>query len=144
MGLMMGNTTETPNSKNVSTKRNQIAELARKMPGVGLRTLAHHIDIDWLREAYAGTRKDGAPGIDEVTAEEPPTETAPETEALRAKMQSLAPINAAEERAATRPVVLPSTEEKSCGTRWMTRKVIQYVDVPVPIAVGGVLETPAA
>src|SRR3954451_21383367 len=66
----MGNTTETPNSKNVSTKRNQIAELARKMPGVGLRTLAHHIDIDWLREAYVGTRKDGGPGIDEVTAEE--------------------------------------------------------------------------
>lgn len=70
MELMMGNTAETPNSKNVSTKQNQIAELARKMPGVGLRTLAHHIDIDWLREAYAGTRKDGAPGIDQVTAEE--------------------------------------------------------------------------
>lgn len=70
MGLTMGNTKETPTSTNVSTKLNQIAELARKMPGVGLRTLAHHIDMDWLLEAYARVRKDGVPGIDDVTAEE--------------------------------------------------------------------------
>ena len=70
MGLTMGNTKETSSSKSVSTKLNRIAELARKMPGVELRTLAHHIDMDWLREAYAQTRKDGVPGIDDVTAEE--------------------------------------------------------------------------
>lgn len=66
----MGNTKETPSSIRVSTKLNQIAELARKMPGVSLQTLAHHIDMDWLREAYGRTRKDGATGIDEVTAKE--------------------------------------------------------------------------
>jgi group II intron reverse transcriptase/maturase len=70
MELTMGNTKETPSSGNVSTKLNQIAELAKKMPGVGLRTLAHHIDIGWLLEAYEKTRKDGAAGVDEVTAEE--------------------------------------------------------------------------
>jgi RNA-directed DNA polymerase len=31
-------------------------------------TLAHLIDVDWLREAFPRTRKDAAPGIDGVTA----------------------------------------------------------------------------
>jgi group II intron reverse transcriptase/maturase len=35
-----------------------------------LVTLAHHIDIDFLREAYKRTRKDGAVGVDGQTAEE--------------------------------------------------------------------------
>ena len=66
----MGNTNETPTSENVSTKLNRIAEMAGKMSGVPLRTLAHHIDMNLMREAYAGTRKDGVPGADRVTAEE--------------------------------------------------------------------------
>ncbi len=33
-------------------------------------TLAHHIDMEWLQEAYQRTRKDGAPGIDGQTATE--------------------------------------------------------------------------
>lgn len=33
-------------------------------------TLAHLMDVDLLREAYNRTRKDGAPGVDGVTAEE--------------------------------------------------------------------------
>ena len=33
-------------------------------------TLAHHIDIDWLYEAYRRTRKDGAVGVDGQTAED--------------------------------------------------------------------------
>jgi RNA-directed DNA polymerase len=32
-------------------------------------TLAHHIDLDWLREAYRLTRKDGAVGVDGQTAQ---------------------------------------------------------------------------
>jgi RNA-directed DNA polymerase len=31
--------------------------------------VSHHIDLDWLREAYRQTRKDGAVGIDGVTGE---------------------------------------------------------------------------
>ena len=53
----------TPNPQPISTKIEQIAELARKMPGVALRTLAHHIDIEWLRMAYQRVRKDGAAGV---------------------------------------------------------------------------------
>jgi group II intron reverse transcriptase/maturase len=40
------------------------------MPQVALTTLAHHIDIDWLRGAYRRTRKDGATGVDRQTAYE--------------------------------------------------------------------------
>jgi group II intron reverse transcriptase/maturase len=40
------------------------------MPGVAMRTLAHHIDIEWLREAHRRIRKDGARGVDGQTAEE--------------------------------------------------------------------------
>lgn len=60
--------TSTP--ENVSTKLERIAKLARQMPGAPLRTLAHHIDIEWLHEAYRRVRKDGAVGVDGQTAEE--------------------------------------------------------------------------
>jgi group II intron reverse transcriptase/maturase len=33
-------------------------------------SLAYHMDVEWLREAYARTRKDGAVGVDGVTAAE--------------------------------------------------------------------------
>jgi RNA-directed DNA polymerase len=41
---------------------------ARTKPGTALYSLHHVIDMDWMREAYRLTRKDGAPGIDGVTA----------------------------------------------------------------------------
>jgi group II intron reverse transcriptase/maturase len=52
---------------NVSTKLQRIAELARKAPQMAIRTLAHHIDVEFLRVAYAKTRKDGAVGVDAQT-----------------------------------------------------------------------------
>jgi retron-type reverse transcriptase len=61
---------ETSGSATVSTKLQRIAELAKRMPGAVLTTLSHHIDIDLLREAHRRTRKDGAIGVDEVTAQE--------------------------------------------------------------------------
>lgn len=54
----------------VSTKLEKIAKLAKQMPGVALRSLSHHIDIEWLQEAYRRVRKDGAAGVDGTTAEE--------------------------------------------------------------------------
>ena len=55
---------ERSSSTSVSTKLERIAKLAKQMPNAALSTLAHHIDIDWLREAYRRTRKDGARGVD--------------------------------------------------------------------------------
>src|SRR6202040_326814 len=48
----------------VPTKRQRIAELAQQSPEMGFTSLAYYIDIDWLLEAFARTRKDGAVGVD--------------------------------------------------------------------------------
>lgn len=59
----------TPNPETISTKQQRIAKLAKDEKRA-LNTLAHHIDIEWLKEAFRRTRKDGATGIDGQTAEE--------------------------------------------------------------------------
>lgn len=51
----------------VSTKQQRIAQLAREDPGRALHSLSHHIDLEWMVEAFRRTRKDGAPGIDGQT-----------------------------------------------------------------------------
>jgi RNA-directed DNA polymerase len=56
------------NSSTVSLKQQRIAELARQSPQMGFTSLAHHLDVDWLHEAYRRTRKDGAVGVDGQTA----------------------------------------------------------------------------
>jgi group II intron reverse transcriptase/maturase len=58
----------TPGPDPISTRRQRIAGLARQSPQAAFTTLAHHIDIDWMREAFLRTRKDGAVGVDEQTA----------------------------------------------------------------------------
>jgi RNA-directed DNA polymerase len=59
----------TSDLDNVSTKLQRIAELARGAPTMAINTLAHNIDVEFLRAAYQKTRKDGATGVDEQTAE---------------------------------------------------------------------------
>ena len=61
---------DTQRSISVSPKLARIAELARQAPGMAFTTLAHHIDLDFLREAYRRTRKDGAVGVDGQTADQ--------------------------------------------------------------------------
>lgn len=55
--------------ESVSTKQKRIANLARENPKMALTSLNHYLDLAWLREAYANTRKDGAVGTDGQTAE---------------------------------------------------------------------------
>jgi len=62
----MGDTSRSPT---ISTQLQRIAEQARRYPEMVFTTLAHLIDVDFLREAYHRTRKDSAPGIDGVTAD---------------------------------------------------------------------------
>jgi RNA-directed DNA polymerase len=52
----------------VSTKLHRIATGATEAAGRVLTTLAHHIDVPFLQEAYRRTRKDGAVGGDGQTA----------------------------------------------------------------------------
>lgn len=61
---------EIPGSVTISPKLERIATLAKQAPGMAFTSLAHHLDIDWLREAYRRTRKDGAAGVDGQTADE--------------------------------------------------------------------------
>jgi RNA-directed DNA polymerase len=59
-----------PSPDTVSPKLERIAELAKEAPEMAFTSLAHHIDIEWLREAYRRTRKDGARGVDGESADE--------------------------------------------------------------------------
>jgi RNA-directed DNA polymerase len=120
-GTVEGKMAETRSSITVSTKLERIAKLAREMPQVALTTLAHHIDIDWLREAYRRTRKDGATGIDRQTADQYASNLEVNLRSLleRAKSGSyVAPpvrrvhIPKAGDSSQTRPIGIPTFEDK--------------------------------
>jgi len=56
--------------ENVYTKQQRIANAAEKHAGKSLVSVAHHIDEQWMYCAYELTRKNGAAGVDGVTAAE--------------------------------------------------------------------------
>ena len=56
-------------SQTVSTQLQQLGEQAAAHPEWVFTTLAHRMDVAWLRVAYEKVRKDGAVGVDQVTAE---------------------------------------------------------------------------
>lgn len=68
--LLEGKTMETSSSKRISTRLQKVAKLAREAPEMAFTTLAHHIDIELLREAHRRTRKDAAVGVDGRSATE--------------------------------------------------------------------------
>jgi len=65
-----GHTEDALESTDVSTKQRRIAELARIHPEGSFTSLAYHMDLQWLNEAFQRTRKDGAVGVDGQTAED--------------------------------------------------------------------------
>ena len=68
MDSLKGHTPGAKKPTTVSTKRQRIAMLAKREPKINFSSLAYHMDIEWLREAYRLTRKDGASGIDGQTS----------------------------------------------------------------------------
>ncbi len=111
---------ETSSSTTVSTKLERIAKLAREMPHVALTTLAHHIDMDWLREAYRRTRKNGATGVDRQTAEEYASRLEQNLQSLLERVQSgnyvAPPVRRVHipksDGSQTRPIGIPTFEDK--------------------------------
>jgi RNA-directed DNA polymerase len=111
---------ETSSSPTVSTKIERIAKLAREMPDRPLTTLAHHIDIDWLREAYRRTRKDGARGVDGQSAEQYAQHLESNLKALLDRMKSgtyrAPPVRRVHipkgDGSETRPIGIPTFEDK--------------------------------
>lgn len=71
MESLEGKMDGTPRSVvEISTKLQRIAKLAHDVPELAFTTLAHHLDLAWMREAHRRTRKDGATGVDGQTAEQ--------------------------------------------------------------------------
>jgi retron-type reverse transcriptase len=65
-----GKTRDTMRSPIVSTKLQQIVEQAVKEPDRVFTNLMYLVDVEFLKEAYRRTRKDAAPGMDGITAEQ--------------------------------------------------------------------------
>ena len=54
-------------SPTVSTTLSRIAEQSADNPDLVFTTLAHHITVEFLREAFSRVRPQAAPGVDGVT-----------------------------------------------------------------------------
>lgn len=67
---LYGITGDTQRPQTVYTKLQWMAQLAVHYPERIFTSIAHLIDVDFLREAYQFTRKDGAPGLDGITAKD--------------------------------------------------------------------------
>ena len=110
-----------PSPTSVSPKLQRIAELARQAsPRMIFTSLAHHIDTEWLREAYQRTRKDGAVGVDEVTAKEYAAALESNLQALLVRFRSgtyfAPPVRRVHipkgDGTQTRPIGIPTFEDK--------------------------------
>jgi retron-type reverse transcriptase len=90
------------------------------MPGKALYSLSHHMDPEWMREAFRRTRKDGAVGIDGQTADEYAENLEENLQALldRAKSGSYRapPVRRVHipkgDGSKTRPIGVPTFEDK--------------------------------
>jgi group II intron reverse transcriptase/maturase len=109
------------NLENVSTKRRRIAELAKEKPEMAFTSLAHLMDIDWMHEALAKTRKDGAAGVDGQTAQEYQANQGDNLRSLLERARSgtyQAPpvkrvyIPKGNSKTETRPIGIPTLEDK--------------------------------
>jgi group II intron reverse transcriptase/maturase len=111
---------ETSNSTTISTKLERIAKLAREAPDMAFKTLAHHIDIEWLHEAYRRTRKDGARGVDGQSAEQYAAKLEENLQSLLDRAKSgtyrAPPVRRVHipkgSGAETRPIGIPTFEDK--------------------------------
>jgi RNA-directed DNA polymerase len=117
-----GNTEDAMESGNtVYTKQQRIAELAKIHPEVSFTSLAYHIDLVWLYEAFGRTRKNGAPGVDALTAEEYEKELNTNLRSLLERAKSGKYVAPPVKRAhipkdpaknETRPIGIPTFEDK--------------------------------
>lgn len=115
----MGDTEDTMRSGSVYTKQQRIAQLARLMADARFTTLAHHIDLEWLEEAYRRTRKDAAAGVDEVTAQDYEKDLASNLQSLLDRFKSgryYAPpvkrVYIPKGDGGRRPIGIPALEDK--------------------------------
>lgn len=104
----------------VATKLERIAMRARERPQETITALNHFIDVEWLKEAHARTRKDGASGVDRVTAQAYAVDLDENVAALLARLKSRTyrapPVRRVHipkgDGSKTRPIGIPTFEDK--------------------------------
>lgn len=112
--------TGTRSPETISTKQARIAQLAKIYRKEPLLTLAHHLDLEWMRRAFALTRRDGAAGLDGVTAETYEADLDANLVALLGRVKSgtyrAPPVRRVHipkgDGSQTRPIGIPTFEDK--------------------------------
>ena len=119
MDPLGGKMAVTPSPTSISTKLQRIADLARQHPETAFTTLAHHITLDLLHEAFKRTRKDGAPGIDGRTGRDYEADLEANLRSLLDRLKSgtyrAPPVRGVEipkGKGKTRPIGIPTIEDK--------------------------------
>lgn len=59
----------SPKFERVSTKQQQIAQLARNVRNGPIKSLNHYLDEEWLMAAFYRTNPKASPGIDDISAD---------------------------------------------------------------------------
>ena len=115
-------TRDTLGSPIVQTKLERIAEQARCYPTMVFTTLFHHIDVEFLAEAFRQIKKDKAAGVDKRTAREYQNELQGNLEKLHASLQDRSykvhPVKRAwidKGGGKKRPIGIPALEDKIAG-----------------------------
>lgn len=110
---------ETLRSGSVTTKLRRIAELAREDRTRVFTSVAHAIDLEWMKEACRRTRKDGAAGVDGCTWADYATNLEANLDALAVKIRAGTyrppPVRRAyipKASGGERPIGIPSFEDK--------------------------------
>lgn len=109
-----------PEPTSISTKQARIARLAREIRGP-IHTLSRYMDLAWMHEAYRRTRRDGAVGVDGMTAAAYEADLETNLTQLRERILSMErPYRAPPVRrveipkgdGSTRPIGIPTFEDK--------------------------------
>ena len=101
-------------------KQRRIAELAKRSPELVFTSIAHLMDFEWLAEAFRRTRKDGASGVDGVTAADYEFNLNANLQSLLTRVQSgmyrAPPVRRVQipkgNSNETRPIGIPTFEDK--------------------------------
>lgn len=117
--LVEGTVNETTISTDTSPKLAKVMELARKDPGLRLRSLAHVLDEHLLTRSFHQLRRDAAVGVDEVTKEEYGRDLAVNIRSLHERMktaryrhQPIRRVHIPKANGKLRPLGISCTEDK--------------------------------
>ena len=98
--------------------------MAKQSPQMGFTSLAYLMDIDWLKEAYQAHRKDGAVGVDGVTADEYEQELEGNS-VLPARLREVRHVPARARAAGAHPERRPGHRDPSYQDFTLEDKVLQ-------------------